>query len=134
MLKYVCAYKIIQIFGENISMFKNKRLIFITSCLLLIINYPNFAGDILSKNIYLNEVNKFTNSENLTYKEIKRLIDEINRFDVSKKNYRTYMFKEYHRNASKILYTNIKLRNKYIAKFLYIQNNKKNENNLRDLR
>ena len=115
-------------------MFKNKRLIFITSCLLLIINYPNFAGDILSKNIYLNEVNKFTNSENLTYKEIKRLIDEINRFDVSKKNYRTYMFKEYHRNASEILYTNIKLRNKYIAKFLYIQNNKKNENNLRDLR
>ena len=115
-------------------MFKNKRLIFITSCLLLIINYPNFAGDILSKNIYLNEVNKFTNSENLTYKEIKRLIDEINRFDVSKKNYRTYMFKEYHRNASKILYTNIKLRNKYIAKFLHIQNNKKNENNLRDLR
>ena len=115
-------------------MFKNKRLIFITSCLLLIINYPNFAGDILSKNIYLNEVNKFTNSENLTYKEIKRLIDEINRFDVSKKNYRTYMFKEYQRNASKILYTNIKLRNKYIAKFLYIQNNKKNENNLRDLR
>ena len=115
-------------------MFKNKRLIFITSCLLLIMNYPSFAGDVLRKNIYLNEVNKFGNSENITYNDMKRLINEINRFDVNKKKYSIHIFKGNYQNISKELDVNIVLRRKYDSNMKYIQNSKKDKNNLRDLR
>jgi hypothetical protein len=115
-------------------MFKNKRLIFITSCLLLIMNYPSFAGDVLRKNIYLNEVNKFVNSENITYNDMKRLINEINRFDVNKKKYSIHIFKGSYQNISKELDVNIALRRKYDSNMKYIQNSKKDKNNLRDLR
>ncbi|MGB4842419.1 MAG: hypothetical protein WBO99_05825, partial [Leptotrichiaceae bacterium] len=115
-------------------MFKNKRLIFITSCLLLIMNYPSFAGDVLRKNIYLNEVNKFVNSENITYNDMKRLINEINRFDVNKKKYSIHIFKGNYQNISKELDVNIVLRRKYDSNMKYIQNSKKDKNNLRDLR
>ena len=115
-------------------MFKNKRIIFITSCLILIMNYPSFAGDILRKNIYLNEVNKFVNSDNITYKDMRRLIDEINRFGINKKNYRIHMLKANNQEISRELNINIELKRKYSSNMKFIQNNKKNNNNLRDLR
>ena len=115
-------------------MFKNKRLIFITSCLLLIMNYPSFAGDILGENIYLSEVNKFGNSENITYNDMKRLINEINRFDVNKKKYSIHIFKGNYQNISKKLDVSTVLKRKYDSNMKYIQNSKKDKNNLRDLR
>ena len=115
-------------------MFKNKRLIFITSCLLLIINYQSFSSELLNGKLYINEVNKLVNAENLTYEDVKRLINEINRFVLYEKNYNSHILaktEQFFLNNSKI---NVNLSKKYNKMLLHIYNIKLNENNLRCLR
>ena len=115
-------------------MFKNKRLIFITSCLLLIINYQSFSSELLNGKLYINEANKLVNAENLTYEDVKRLINEINRFVLYEKNYNSHILaktEQFFLNNSKI---NVNLSKKYNKMLLHIYNIKLNENNLRCLR
>ena len=74
------------------------------------------------------------NAENLTYEDVKRLINEINRFVLYEKNYNSHILaktEQFFLNNSKI---NVNLSKKYNKMLLHIYNIKLNENNLRCLR
>lgn len=115
-------------------MLKNKRLIFITSCLLLIINYQSFSSELINGKLHINEVNKLVNTENLTYGDLKRLINEINRFVLYEKNYNSHMLVKSEQFVKKNSKNNISLSKKYNKMLLHVYNIKLDENNLRCLR
>lgn len=56
---------------------KNKRFIFIITCMIFVINYSTILG---SQNLNKN-LNIFVNENNLSYEEIQQLITKLNQID-----------------------------------------------------